>query len=181
MALHIELDEGDLDEMMIGIVADLLIEMTNDLLNKIEENIVEMDLIGWTHQLLTDIWVDFEKHEIHVNAPWGGYVEFGTPGNESVPVDPWSGTDLAGPQMSPGRKGPPPLKPMTKWARVKGATKVGGKARYPTKSDAEQTAEQIRWSIYHHGTKAHPFIRNAIDWLQNEYEHTTVTIEVAFA
>jgi len=180
--MDIEINERDLDDMLQGIVSEVRTEMTNDLYNEITHNIVEMNLIGWTHQLLTEIYLDLKNGEIHFNAPWAGYVEYGTPGNESVPVDPWEGTDLAGPGMSRGRKKPSPemIESLTHWIKVKGATKVDGRVKYLSKSESEQAGNAIAWYIYKHGTQPHPFARNGIDTIRTEYEHSTITMEVGF-
>lgn len=178
-SIRLEFDDADVRALLDEAGKMIIAEITNDLYNKITQNIISMNLVGASTQLLNDITFDLENGEVHCNASHAGFVEFGTAGLRTVNADPYAGTDLAGPTMSPGRAGPPPLEAMIPWVRVKGLVRTKSGRKSTSKKQIENTAEEIRWHIYWHGTKPHPFFRNALDAVANEWNDAEITIEVS--
>lgn len=172
--MRMEINEDDLYDAIYSAITDIKVMILNDLLNEIEDNMMRMGLAGG--QLMNDIDIDFDEGIIYINAPHAGYVEFGTVGERAVPEDPYTGTPMEGPQRSPGRKGPPPLPPISDWVRRK--ISVSQEKRF-TRRQADIVGESVRWKIYHYGTKPQPYTRNAIDTIQSKYENVTITVEVA--
>lgn len=178
MPVTLEVDEGDLREALEALLYDVRVAILTDLLNTIEQNLLDIGHGGG--QLFRDILIDFEKSEIHVNAPWSGYVEFGTVGQVKVPRDPYSGGNYAGPVRSPGRKGPPPKEPIEKWVKdkLRDADIERDKRGRRKPGAIKRLSEQIRWKIYWFGTEPQPFVRNALDEIRNKYDNAVITLEI---
>ena len=172
--IGIEIDPRDLDAMFEAMVKEIREHVTNDLFNRIRNNIVDMNLIGYSNQLFTETMPDYDNGVVNINSPAAGFVEFGTVGEMSVPLDPFAGKSLAGPVRGPGRRGPPPLPPMSRWVKAKG---IAGKSQKLTEKMVD-AADSIRWGIYWHGGKPHPFARNAIDLIRHKYDGAEIVLEV---
>lgn len=93
-----------------------------------------------------DISKKFEKYVFFVEK-YGPYMEFGT----------GPAAEEAQPQYLP------PLKPLTDWCRRKGIRFDENRNGKPTgkRLSYEQTANVIRWHIYHYGIDPRPFFRPA--------------------
>lgn len=129
-------------------VSNGLDEIAKYVLSQARVYIREKDLVGVTGQLSTQADVDLSDpltKIVYFRAKYAPYMEFGT-GPAAEDAQP---------------KYMPPLEPLVDWCRAKGIQfeprdGSGGTLTY------EQTAEAIRWHIYHYGIDPKPFFRPAI-------------------
>lgn len=175
------LNADDVKALIDGMVKEAVENILVDLETMVQEEIVAQGLTGESSQLLMSVHTDVDKRTLYVNAPYAGYVEFGTSGMFETPDDPYAGSDLQGPPHSPGRKGPPPLIAIARWSRMKLTAKVKGRVKYPSMGSKKVLglARAVQMHIYYHGTKPHPYLRNAIDRTRKKWDEGVIAIEVS--
>lgn len=164
--ITLKLDNRDIKTLFK--VATKLIEnhVVSDITTEIKKQISDQKLSAEGH-LLQSVMPDFDQNIVFINAPYAGYVEYGTPGLYNAPTG-----------MPKGRVAPPPIDVMERWAKLKLASKYGENKSKRRKNLEKKMAQDVAKHIYFRGTMPHPFVRNAIDKVEMKYRKVKLTIDV---
>ena len=164
--IRIKFDASDLRNMLEVSGRYVKHYVIVDLETEIKMQILKQKLTSEGH-LLQSVVKEPDLSTVFINAPYAGFVEYGTPGILTAP-----------PGMAVGRMGAPPLENIMRWAKNKLASKYGPNYSKQRKNAELKLAQEISRSIYLYGTKPHPFVRNAIDVVEMKYRRMKLRLSV---